>query len=235
MTKSSDFHLTTFPSGTAIHLLLDLDGTLTDPKLGIVTCIRHALGELGVKIDPAIRLESFIGPPLRDTFRSLCGENSNAEHIEAAVALYRERFSSLGLYENQVYDGIPQCLQTLRDHVDSIHLATSKPAVYARRIVDHFGLDQYLDGVYGSELDGRLGDKTELLEHILTKEKLNPANTVMVGDRSFDVIGAHNNQMQVIGVLWGYGSQEELERAGADFLCHHPAEIHTTLLSTTFR
>ena len=212
-----------------MHLLFDLDGTLTDPAQGIVACIRHALDGLGVEIDAAIRLEAFIGPPLRDIFRSLCDDASSAEHIEAAVALYRERFSTLGLFENRVYDGIPQCLEKLRDTADSIHLATSKPAVYARRIVEHFDLDQYLDGVYGSELDGRLGDKTELIEHIIQAENLQPSKTVMIGDRSFDVIGARNNRIRVIGALWGYGSQDELDQAGADFLCHHPDQIPGTL------
>lgn len=205
-----------------MHLLFDLDGTLTDPKQGILGCIRHALRELDIDIDPRTSLESCIGPPLRDSFRHLCGEASGVERIEAAVSLYRERFASLGLFENRVYDGIPECLQELRASVDTLHLATSKPAVYAQRIVEHFELDRHLDGVYGSELDGRLGDKTELIGHIVEREKLPLEKTVMIGDRSFDMIGARNNRVLAIGVLWGYGSEAELEQAGADYLCASP-------------
>jgi len=208
-----------------MHLLFDLDGTLTDPKQGILGCIRHALRALDIDIDPHTRLEPCIGPPLRDSFRRLCGAHSSAERIEAAVSLYRERFATLGLFENRVYDGIPRCLQELRASADTLHLATSKPAVYARRIVAHFALEPHLDGVYGSELDGRLGDKTELIAHIVERENLAPEKTVMIGDRSFDMIGARNNGMLAIGVLWGYGSAGELEQAGADYLCASPREL----------
>lgn len=208
-----------------MHLLFDLDGTLTDPKQGILSCIRHALRELNIDIDPDTRLESCIGPPLRDSFRSLCGADSSDEHIEAAVSLYRERFSTLGLFENRVYDGIPQCLQDLRASADTLHLATSKPAIYATRIVEHFALLHHLDGVYGSELDGRLGDKTELIRHVIERENLRAENTVMIGDRSFDMIGAHNNRVRAIGVLWGYGSAAELRQAGADAVCASPRAL----------
>ncbi len=205
-----------------MHLLFDLDGTLTDPKQGIVACIRYALSRMDIEIAADIKLESYIGPPLRDTFRSLCGDNGD---VEAAVGFYRERFSTVGLFENQIYDGIPLCLEQLRGRVNTIHLATSKPAVYAERIIQHFGLEKYFDVIYGSELDGRLGDKTELIHHILKREKLDVANTVMIGDRSFDVIGARNNNLRAIGVLWGYGSKAELDQAGAHQTCSHPAEL----------
>jgi phosphoglycolate phosphatase len=205
-----------------LHLLFDLDGTLTDPKQGIVACIRHALSRMDVEISADIKLESYIGPPLRDTFRSLCGDDSD---VEVAVAFYRERFSTIGLFENLVYDGIPLCLEQLRARADTIHLATSKPTIYAKQIIQHFGLERYFDVIYGSELDGRLGDKTELINHILKREKLDAANTVMIGDRSFDVVGARNNNVRAIGVLWGYGSEAELDLAGAHQMCSHPAEL----------
>ena len=209
-----------------MHLLFDLDGTLTDPKQGIVTCIRHALQCLDIEIAADIRLESYIGPPLRDTFRSLCGD---AGDVEAAVDYYRERFATVGLFENRVYDGIPLCLEQLRARAESIHLATSKPTIYAKRIIQHFGLDHFFDGIYGSELDGRLGDKTELIGHILKHEKLNIANTIMIGDRSFDMVGARNNKVRAIGVLWGFGSEAELDQAGAHQICSHPAELSDLL------
>jgi phosphoglycolate phosphatase len=210
-----------------MHLLFDLDGTLTDPQQGMVACFRYALSKLNIEVGADTRLESFIGPPLRDSFRSLCGDDSE---VEAAVGFYRERFATIGLFENRVYDGIPRCLEQLRTSVESIHLATSKPTIYAERIIRHFDLERFFDAVYGSELDGRWDDKSELIHHIVRHEKLNTANTFMIGDRSFDVIGARNNNLRAIGVLWGYGSEAELEQAGADRICSHPAELTDHLL-----
>ncbi len=206
-----------------MHILFDLDGTLTDPKMGIIACIRFALSKLDIEIDKDIDLESFIGPPLRDTFRELCG---NDEIAENAVSIYRERFSTKGLFENQVYDGIPECLNRLMDKAESIHVATSKPTIYSERIIEHFDLSRYFNLVYGSNLDGSLSDKTDLLRHIIESEDLLPRHTVMIGDRSFDIIGAKNHGIRAIGVLWGYGTEDELSNAGADGLCNHPNEIY---------
>ncbi len=206
-----------------MHILFDLDGTLTDPKIGIIACIRFALSKLDIEIDKDIDLESFIGPPLRDTFRELCG---NDEIAENAVSIYRERFSTKGLFENQVYDGIPECLNRLIEKADSIHVATSKPTIYSERIIEHFNLSRYFNLVYGSNLDGSLSDKTDLLRHIIESEDLLPRHTVMIGDRSFDIIGAKNHGIRAIGVLWGYGTEAELSNAGADGLCNHPDEIY---------
>ena len=206
-----------------MHILFDLDGTLTDPKIGIIACIRFALSKLDIEIDKDIDLESFIGPPLRDTFRELCG---NDEIAENAVSIYRERFSTKGLFENQIYDGIPECLNRLIEKADSIHVATSKPTIYSERIIEHFDLSRYFNLVYGSNLDGSLSDKTDLLRHIIESEDLLPRHTVMIGDRSFDIIGAKNHGIRAIGVLWGYGTEDELSNAGADGLCNHPDEIY---------
>ncbi len=206
-----------------MHILFDLDGTLTDPKIGVIACIRFALSKLDIEIDKDIDLESFIGPPLRDTFRELCG---NDEIAENAVSIYRERFSTKGLFENQVYDGIPECLNRLIEKADSIHVATSKPTIYSERIIEHFDLSRYFNLVYGSNLDGSLSDKTDLLRHIIESEDLLPRHTVMIGDRSFDIIGAKNHGIRAIGVLWGYGTEDELSNAGADGLCNHPDEIY---------
>ena len=206
-----------------MHILFDLDGTLTDPKIGIIACIRFALSKLDIEINKDIDLESFIGPPLRDTFRELCG---NDEIAENAVSIYRERFSTKGLFENQVYDGIPECLNRLIEKADSIHVATSKPTIYSERIIEHFDLSRYFNLVYGSNLDGSLSDKTDLLRHIIESEDLLPRHTVMIGDRSFDIIGAKNHGIRAIGVLWGYGTEDELSNAGADGLCNHPDEIY---------
>jgi len=211
-----------------MHILFDLDGTLTDPKIGVIACIRFALSKLDIEIDKDIDLESFIGPPLRDTFRELCG---NDEIVENAVSIYRERFSTKGLFENQVYDGIPECLNRLIEKADSIHVATSKPTIYSERIIEHFDLSRYFNLVYGSNLDGSLSDKTDLLSHIIESEDLLSKNTVMIGDRSFDIIGAKNHGIRAIGVLWGYGTEDELSNAGADGLCNHPNEIYDKIFT----
>lgn len=208
------------------HVFLDLDGTLTDPREGMVKCFEYALGRLGIALDPALRLESFIGPPLHDSFRQLCGGEAR---VEEAVACYRERFATLGLYENRVYDGIPEALAALAGEAASVHMVTSKPTVFATRIVEHFGLGQHFDAVYGSHLDGRFGDKVELIADVLAREGMDPARTVMIGDRKFDMLGAKHHGIRALGVLWGYGSREELLAAGADALCEHPREIYAQL------
>jgi phosphoglycolate phosphatase len=204
------------------HVFFDLDGTLTDPREGMVRCFEYAIERTGIEVDPAVQLESFIGPPLHDSFRELCGGDTG---VEEAVACYRERFSTIGLFENRVYDGIPEALGALAGKAASVHMVTSKPTLFATRIVEHFGLGQHFDAVYGSHLDGRLGDKVELIADVLAREGMDPARTVMIGDRKFDMLGARHHGIRALGVLWGYGSEEELLAAGADALCAHPREI----------
>jgi len=206
-----------------MHVFFDLDGTLTDPKAGIAACIEYALGQLEIRMDAEIPLERYIGPPLHETFRTLCGSEELADR---AIQMYRQRYSALGLYENRVYTGIPECLERVMEKAQSIHVATSKARVYSERIVAHFQLGRYFNGVHGSNLDGSLSDKTELLAHILERENLPARDTVMIGDRSFDIIAARNHGMRSIGVTWGFGSKAELTRAGADSLCNHPSELY---------
>jgi len=198
---------------------------LTDSKPGIVACIRYALEKLGTDIGPDIDLEPYIGPPLADTFASLCP----GIDVELAIGFYRERFTSKGLYENSVYDGIEACLEKLKTRTESIFVATSKATVYSERIISHFGLDGYFKVIYGSHLDGRLGNKVELLSHLLQRENIDPADAVMIGDRKFDIIAARSNAIRSIGVLWGYGSERELREAGADELCRHPDQLYRCL------
>ena len=208
-----------------MHLLIDLDGTLTDSKPGIVACIQHTLDQLEVGIDAGIDLEACIGPPLRDVFANLCSDIN----VELATQIYRERFSSKGLYENSVYDGIEASLEKLSTQVESMYVATSKPTVYSERIISHFALDRYFKVIYGSQLDGRLGNKSELLRHLLLQENISASDAVMIGDRKFDIIGARSNSIRSIGALWGYGSEQELRDAGADELCNHPDQLYHCL------
>ena len=199
-----------------MNVLFDLDGTLTDPRAGIVACIRHALSTLGQPAPPESDLERFIGPPLRDALSELLSADS--KRVEAAVAAYRERFTALGMLENVVYEGIPRALDSLAARDVRLFVATSKPRVFAERILDHFGLAQYFSAIYGSELGGELSNKRDLIAHVLATSRLHPADTVMVGDRHHDVHGALCNHVFPAGVLWGYGSRDELRSAGAELL-----------------
>ena len=205
-------------------LLFDLDGTLTDPKVGITESIRYALDKMERPYPPDASLDWCIGPPLQESFVKLLQTDDPALPLEA-LRLFRERFGSVGLFENIPYPAIPATLQTLQDAGLHLFIATSKPAVYARRIVQHFDLDQYFQVVYGSELNGRFTHKNELIHHILQQEKLDPTSTLMIGDREHDILGAKANDVAAAGVTWGYGSPEELSTAGANTLLLHPAEL----------
>jgi phosphoglycolate phosphatase len=205
-------------------LLFDLDGTLTDPKPGIVGCIRFALDQLTVACPADDALVQYIGPPLRATFGTLLG-TADAQRIEEAMAFFRQRFSVTGLFENQIYDGVPSMLERASRAAAATYVATSKPAVYAERIVKHFGLDEHFRKVYGAELDGRYDDKADLLAHLLGTEGVSRDVAVMIGDRANDIHAAKANGLRAIGVLWGYGSERELIDAGADMLCRAPNEL----------
>jgi phosphoglycolate phosphatase len=205
-------------------VFFDLDGTLTDPKPGITECIRHALRGLG---RPAPEIEELlwcIGPPLAKTFATLL-DTSNPDVVARALALYRERFGTVGLYENALYPGIPDAVAAVRDAGFATYVMTSKPHVYATRIVEHFGLAPLFDHVYGSELDGTRVEKGDLIAYALAQERLEPARVVMIGDREHDAIGARRNGVRVIGVTYGYGSEAELRREGAELIAPSPASI----------
>ena len=205
-------------------VVLDLDGTLTDPRPGIVRCIRHALERLARPCPSEDALAACIGPPLRATFGALLA-TADPRLIERAMGIYRERFAEVGLYENGVYEGIPAVLAELRAQGRRLFVATAKPRVFAERIVRHFALDRYFAGVYGPDLDGHLDEKSDLLAHLLASEKLEAAGVVMVGDRYTDVAAARTHGLRSIGALWGYGTRAELTEAGADALCATPAEL----------
>ena len=204
-------------------IYFDLDGTLTDPKPGITRSIQYALQKLDHPTMPTEDdLTWCIGPPLRASFVRLLGAETSAD---LAVSYYRERFSDIGLYENGVYDGIGDVLTSLCASGHRLFVATSKPHVFAERIIDHFGLRDHFERVFGSELDGTRVDKSHLLEYALKQAAVDPAKTLMIGDRSHDMVGAKNNGMKGIGVLYGYGSRDELLEAGAHHVCATPAAI----------
>jgi len=203
-------------------VFFDLDGTLTDPKVGITQSIRYAFGQLGLDAPEADQLTWCIGPPLLQSFREMLGDQQKAR---AALEFYRERFSDEGLYENEVYQGIPDALQRLSAEGITLYVTTSKPKVFAERIVEHFGLGPFFGAVYGAGLDGALADKTELIRYAIAGSGADPARTVMVGDRRHDMLGARQNDIAAAGVLYGYGSKAELLAAGAQCLIGSPGEI----------
>jgi phosphoglycolate phosphatase len=202
------------------HIYFDLDGTLTDPYEGITRCILYALDELGFPHPDDDVLHSCIGPPLYDTFPEMVGQELTLK----AVDLYRERFNVVGWQENKPYDGILDALEAICTRGHTLFVATSKPHVQARRIIDHFGMGPFFQNVYGCELDGTRSNKSELLEHAIAKNR-GPVTRTMVGDRKHDLLGAIANGMRPIGVSYGYGSIEELRSAGAVKIASAPEDL----------
>jgi phosphoglycolate phosphatase len=211
-----------------LTLLFDLDGTLTDPREGITRCLQHGLEQLGRPYPDQDELVQYIGPPLRWTFPRLLGTD-DPELVDAAVRHYRQRYTDVGLFENVVYDGIPELLESLQRLGFVLIVVTAKPTVYADRIVSHFGLDSYFTGVFGPQLNGRFDDKTELVEHVLAEQGLNPEHAVMIGDRATDIAAGKANGTRTLAVTYGFGSVEELTAAGPDQICNSPAQIRGVL------
>ena len=211
------------------NVFFDLDGTLFDPKEGITRCIRYALEQLGRPCPSELELTQFIGPPLRVTFKKLlCPDEKRL--IEEAVSFFRERFSKVGLFENKVYPEIAEMLAVLHENSYRLYVVTSKPKVYAERIVRHFSLDQWFSNVFGPDLDGHLDNKTELIESVLTNFMLVPEETVVIGDRKEDIVAGKLNRTRTIGVTYGYGSEEEILGSAPDYICHRPYEIQTAIM-----
>lgn len=197
------------------YMLFDLDGTLTDPQEGITNSVAYALEQYGIHVEDRSSLNKFIGPPLKDSFMEYYGFAE--DRAEEAVWKYREYFNEDGIFENKVYPGIPQMLQRLNDQGKILIVATSKPTVYAKRILERFELSQYFADVQGSEMDGRRTKKEEVISYALEQNQITDnAQAVMIGDREHDIIGAKKCGLDSIGVLFGYGSREELEGCGAD-------------------
>lgn len=213
-----------------MNILLDLDGTLTDPGLGFVKSIRYALDSLEVHSPSDDNISSYIGPPLEESLRKILGPQQEHNLIDA-IRLYRERYSSVGLFENTVYEGVLESLDQIYSSGSPIFLATAKPTIFASRILAHFGMQRFFSGVYGSELDGTHSNKQHLLKFILQQENLIPEETIMVGDRSHDIKAALANGVSSLGVLWGYGTLEELTIAGAENLIHEPHELPSNTCS----
>lgn len=206
------------------YALFDLDGTLTDPGEGITRSVQYALDKFGITVEDRKQLFCFIGPPLHESFEVYYG--FSRPDAMRAVDCYREYYAVKGIFENLVYDGIEKMLQQLQAAGVKICLATSKPEVYAKQILEHFGLDGYFTAVAGSEMDGTRTKKAEVVERALMLLG-NPdvSDCIMIGDREHDVLGGQAHGLDTVGVLFGYGSREELERAGATYIAATPADI----------
>jgi phosphoglycolate phosphatase len=210
-------------------ILFDLDGTLTDSQPGIVRSLQYAREKLGLPQQTEEELRCFIGPPLMESFRRFWG--LEGEDAQTALRFYRERFSTVGLFENAVYPGVPQMLCALKDAGKKLYVATSKPEKFARIILEHFKLAGCFEDICGSELDGERDTKVEVIEYCLGKNSIrNLSKAVMVGDREHDILGAHAVGLEAVGVLYGYGGLAELTAAGAEELARSAGELEELLL-----
>lgn len=210
-----------------MDVLVDLDGTLVDPKPGLIGSIQYALDRLGQPVPPTDDLLWMIGPPFRVSFPRLLGNN---DRTEEAIGHYRENYFNSAMYDAIVYHGIPGALDALRDAGCRLFVATAKPHFYSRPILEHFDLARYFAGIHGPELDGTRDHKHDLIAHIVASEGVRPEAAIMIGDREHDVIAAACNGMRTVGVTWGYGSTDELTAAGAAALCAAPRDLAQTAL-----
>ncbi len=211
-----------------LNVFFDLDGTLIDPREGITGCLRYALRCLNRPVPQEGDLLVYIGPPLRSVFRSLL-DTQDSDLVEQAVTLYRERYSNRGLFENKVYTGVPDMLADLQASGYRLYVATSKPRVFAERIIQYLEFGPFFEHVFGPDLNGHLDDKTKLVKDILDRCGLAPERTLMVGDRRHDVLAGKANQIATIGITYGYGSFQEISEAAPDFMCDNPKDLALTI------
>lgn len=207
-----------------MHVLFDLDGTLTDSRAGIARCIQHALGELGVMCPDEETLTEYVGPPLAAAFSALL-ETSDHAQIDRAIAAFRRRFEPVGMFENALYPGVAEAILELAAIGFRLSVVTAKPHVYATKILEHFGLADHFSRVYGPELADRTYSKEGLIRQACVMERLSPHDAVMVGDRVEDILGAKANGLRSVAVLWGYGNDAELEAAQPDHIVTTSAEL----------
>lgn len=209
-------------------MLFDLDGTLSDPKVGITSAVAYALKQAGIEVADLNDLCVFIGPPLKASFMELYGFDE--DQAAQAIKAYRVYFERQGMLENEVYEGIESMLKALCDAGKTLLVATSKPTVYAKQILDHFQLSRYFLDICGSELDGTRSLKQEVIAYAIDTHQIKRDDCVMIGDRKHDMIGAKENNIKAIGVLFGYGTKEELLAAQADEIVESVEELQKVLL-----
>jgi phosphoglycolate phosphatase len=217
---------------TPTHLLIDLDGTLIDPAAGIVASFQRGLVAAGVDVLPAAQLDYVIGPPLRVSFPRA---GVPADKVEIALNGYRQHYTAGAMLEAHVYDGIPAALATLKARGHALHVATSKPHVFARPILEHFALAHHFESIHGAELDGTRDAKADVIAHLLAEQSIDPRDALMIGDTPFDVIGARAHGISTIGVAWGHGGRKALADAGAAHIVDAPAALVEAVTQWTAR
>lgn len=204
-------------------ILFDLDGTVTDPGLGITNSVAYALDKFNIQVGDRAALYKFIGPPLQNSFKEFY--HFSEEESLSAVSYYREYYREKGIYENRVYDGIEQLLSTLKRENKTVILATSKPEEFAKQILQYFNLTKYFDVIAGATMDSRRVEKADVIRYALGNIHEDLSRIVMVGDRKHDILGAKENHLDSIGVLYGYGDMEELREAGAGYIVEKPLDM----------
>ncbi len=214
--------------------IFDLDGTLTDSAPGIIKSIRYALKKMGAPSMNRKELMRFVGPPLADSFRDFCGFSN--EEAALGIKYYRERFAVKGIYENSVFEGVPEMLKGLRQEGVHLIVGTSKPELFALKVIDHFGLTEYFDEICGSDMAETRSSKAEVLQYAIEKAGIEDLScAVMVGDRKYDVTGARAVGLDAIGVLYGYGGREELLDAGAWAVAEDPEQVKNIIIARAYR
>jgi len=208
-------------------ILFDLDGTLIDSEPGITACLGYAFAQIGAELPPREVLRSWIGPPFRQTFPSVLGDDT--ERIDLAIGHYRDRFVDVGWSEHAVYEGIPQLIDALAARKHALAIVTTKPRLQAQPIIDHHPFGAAFTRLYGPDSAHAHRSKAEMIAEALSDFGARPEHTVMIGDRHFDIEGALANEVHAIGVAWGFGSVEELLDAGAEAIVHSPAELSALL------
>ena len=199
------------------YFLFDLDGTLTNPHEGITKCVQYALDYFGIHEEDLDKLDVFIGPPLTESFQKYYGLSYEDSLI--ALKKYRERFETVGLYENEKYEGIEKVLQCLKERNKKIYLATSKPEKFAIKILEYFNLDKYFDGMVGASMDLSRNKKCDVIKEVFDRYSIKDTdNAIMIGDRAHDILGAKQMNIKSIGVYYGFAKKGELEKAGADYI-----------------
>ncbi|OIJ16367.1 phosphoglycolate phosphatase [Anaerobacillus alkalilacustris] len=215
-------------------ILFDLDGTLSDPKIGITKSVQYALHKMGIVEPDVDKLECFIGPPLQVSFSEFY--NFDGQEIQKAINLFRERFKEKGMYENKLYSNIPTLLNLLNERGFTLAVATSKPTVFAEQILEYFNIDQYFELIVGSNLDGTRVSKTEIIQCILDEySEYELGDFIMIGDRKHDIIGANNNGISSIGVTYGYGSSDELTQLNPTYIVQSVNQLKEILMSNLLK
>ncbi|HEM3489060.1 TPA: HAD family hydrolase [Streptococcus suis] len=211
-------------------ILFDLDGTLTDSGQGILNSVAYALEKMGIEEPDIANLNRFIGPPLYESFSRFY--QLSPEDTQSAVDAFRVYFKEKGMFENQLYPGIIPLLEELRTAGKTLVIATSKPEIFAKQILEHFSIAHYFDVIAGASLDSSRISKADVIGYAINQLEAFPHHAVMIGDREHDIEGAHKHQLPAIGVLYGYGNKQEFEKAGATMIVENVQDLKRILLTT---